>query len=328
MTRFATIFTTLFFGLPATAPSLELHFPVACTLGQDCVVQNFTDQDPSNGARDYACGTLSYDGHNGTDIRLRSLAQQKKGVDVLAAASGRVLRSRDGASDVSVRTTGRTAVEGKECGNGIVIAHDDGFETQYCHLAKGSIRVRPGAIVATGDTIGRIGLSGNTEYPHLHITVRRHGKIVDPFGFEAPQGVCSAGTSLWAEPLRPLLAYKASAVLNTGFAPGPVTMEEIEKGDAGSAAVAAKAPALVVFARAIGLKKGDVQRLKLTAPDGNTIVENAAAPLDRDKAQAMVFAGKKTPGGGWQPGTYSATYEVDRGGATALKQTFTGTVAP
>ena len=88
------------------------------------------------------------------------------------------------------------------------------------------------------------------------------------------------------------------------------------------------APALVAFVRAIGLRKGDVQRLKVTAPDGGTIVENAAAPLDRDKAQAMVFAGKRRPPSGWQPGTYSATYEVDRDGATALKETFSAALPP
>jgi murein DD-endopeptidase MepM/ murein hydrolase activator NlpD len=35
----------------------------------------------------------------------------------------------------------------REYGNGVVIRHIDGFETQYCHLAKGSITVKSGDLV-------------------------------------------------------------------------------------------------------------------------------------------------------------------------------------
>jgi hypothetical protein len=105
-------------------------------------------------------------------------------------------------------------------------------------------------------------------------------------------------------------------------------MESIEAGNAGQAPVETSAPALVAFVRAIGLKKGDVQRLTLTAPDGSTLAENAANPLDADKAQAMLFVGKRRSLPGWAPGTYRATYEVDRGGITALTETFTANISP
>jgi hypothetical protein len=310
------------------AQSLELQWPVACTVGTDCVIQNYVDRDPSGGAQDYTCGTLTYDRHNGTDIRVRSLARQRAGVDVLAASDGTVLRIRDGVPDVSVRSLGARAVEDRECGNGVVIAHDDGFETQYCHMAQGSIRVAPGTKVRAGAPVGRIGLSGMTEYPHLHFTVRRNGTVVDPFAVDVAPGACGTGTSLWAASLRAKLAYAPSAVLNTGFAPGPVTMEVIESGDAARRRLEASAPAVVAFARAIGLKEGDVQRLKVLAPDGSVIAESAAPPLDNNKAQVMIFAGRKRPKSGWPAGTYSATYEVTRGGATALQETFAIAVEP
>ena len=57
----------------ADAPILEvpiLEVPFDCRLGALCVVQNYVDQDPGPGARDHACGPLSYDGHQGTDIRV------------------------------------------------------------------------------------------------------------------------------------------------------------------------------------------------------------------------------------------------------------------
>jgi len=80
-------------------------------------------------ARDYACGGRTYDGHDGTDIRIPNLEIQKKGVEVVAAASGRVARVRDGVDDISVRTIGKAAIIGKECGNGAVIEHENGWQT-------------------------------------------------------------------------------------------------------------------------------------------------------------------------------------------------------
>src|SRR5215213_7064057 len=147
--------------------SPRLRLPVACQIGQTCFVQHYVDQDPGPGARDFQCGSLTYDGHNGTDFRLPSAAAQTAGIDVLAAADGKVLRIRDGMEDVSVRAGGQESVDGSECGNGAVITHAGGWETQYCHMARGSVSVRPGDEVRAGQKIGRIGLSGITEFPHL-----------------------------------------------------------------------------------------------------------------------------------------------------------------
>ena len=129
---------------------------------------------------------------------------------------GRVLRARDNMPDVSVRLTGRNAVHDRECGNGLVIAHADGFETQYCHMAEGSLVVKAGDTVAAGQKLGHVGLSGDTEFPHLHITVRHDGKMIDPFAYGEPEGACSGGVSLWQPSLQADLRYKAGTVLNAG----------------------------------------------------------------------------------------------------------------
>jgi murein DD-endopeptidase MepM/ murein hydrolase activator NlpD len=232
------------------------------------------------------------------------------------------LRVRDGTPDISVRVLGRAQVEGSECGNGAVIAHADGLETQYCHMESGSLRVRPGDDVAAGQVIGRIGLSGLTEYPHLHFTVRRSGTIIDPFAPDSAPGACGSTDSLWEESLGAVLAYKSGAILNRGFAEGPVTMEAIESGEAGRATPGPDAPAVVAFVRAIGLRQGDVQRLALMAPDGRTLAEGNPKPLERARAQEMLFVGLRRPPAGWTRGRYTARYEVIRGGETALAETF------
>ena len=105
----------------------------------------YVDLDPGPGFKDYMCGTrLGEDGHSGTDFAIPSLAAMRAGVPVLAAADGRVRNIRDGMEDVSVAVIGQAAIEGRNCGNGLAIQHGDGWETQYCHLRKGSVAVQPG----------------------------------------------------------------------------------------------------------------------------------------------------------------------------------------
>jgi hypothetical protein len=247
---------------------------------------------------------------------------QRSGVDVLAAADGQVLRTRDGVADISVSAPDAPSVARQECGNGAVIAHADGWETQYCHLARGSLRVKPGDRVKMGQPLGQVGLSGKTEFPHVHLTVRLHGEVVDPFAFGASEGSCGGGTALWNPSLRDALSYRAPAVLNTGFANGPVTMEQVEAGDGATLRPDREAMALVAFVRAIGLRRGDVQRLIVTGPDGETFVEQTEKPLERDKAQFLLFAGKTRSLEGWKPGHYRAVYLVTREGRLLLQRTF------
>src|SRR5262245_44035491 len=309
----------------APAQAFELGFPVACEIGRTCVIQQYVDHDAGPGVRDYMCGTLTYDGHNGTDIRVPTTAAQRQGVDVVAAADGEVLRGRDGMPDVPARTIPPGPVEGRECGNGVVIAHRDGWETQYCHLAQGSIRVKPGDRVVAGQPLGRVGFSGRAAFPHLHFTVRRQGVVADPFAFQPDAAKCGSGISLWAPALRAALTYRERTVLNVGFAAGSVTMEQVEAGEVPTA-LGAGAPALVAFVRAVGLRQGDVQHLSVRAPDGAPLVDHAAQPLDRHKAQTLLFVGKKRPASGWRSGTYTASYMVSRDGKVVLEQEFAANV--
>jgi hypothetical protein len=308
------------FSCDANAQGIQLGLPIACEPGRTCYIQNYTDLDASPSATDYKCGTLTYDGHNGTDFRLPSMAAQRAGVEVLAAASGRVLRVREGAPDGAFRKSSREAVRDVECGNGVVIEHAEQWQTQYCHLASGSLRVKAGDFVEPGQPLGLVGLSGLTEYPHLHFTVRHAGTVADPFAYGAAPKACGTGESLWHPALHAQLAYQERVILNAGFTTGAVTMDLIEDGKAGGELPSADSPAIVAFVRAVGLKAGDVQWIAVKDPSGNLIAENRAAPLDRNKAQFMLFAGRKRPASGWAQGSYKATYVVERDGRVVLKK--------
>ncbi|WP_424629823.1 M23 family metallopeptidase [Bradyrhizobium sp. SYSU BS000235] len=316
----------IFFGvvlnprLGAAEETIQLKMPVACDIGRTCYIQNYVDIDPAPSAKDYRCGTLSYDAHNGTDFRLPTMKARRAGVDVIAAAAGRVARVRDGVPEGVFLKSGRDAVKDMECGNGVVIEHPGRWETQYCHMAKGSIRVKPGDDVSVGQPLGQIGLSGLTEYPHLHLTVRHESKIVDPFAYGAPENSCSGGKSLWDASLQGQLTYREREVLNAGFSTGAVTMDMIENGEAEKDLFSRDAPALVVFVRAIGLKTGDIQKLVLHSPSGQVVAENRAAALATNKAQVMLFAGRKRLPNGWDAGVYRAKYTVERDGHVVLEK--------
>lgn len=302
---------------PAQAPALA--FPLACQIGRTCEIQHYVDRDPGPGVRDYRCGRRTYEGHSGVDIRLLDMAQQRAGVAVLAASAGRVARLRDGVADISIRAPGAPSTTGAECGNGVVIDHGGGWETQSCHLARGSIRVKVGDVVKAGDPIARVGLSGQTEFPHLHLTVRHHGQVIDPFAPQPGSG-CGPQTPLWTPAAQRAMVYKAGVVLNAGFAPGPVSMDQVENG--GLPVFGSAAAYLVAYVRASELEAGDVLALSVTGPDGQILVQDRQAPLDRDKAQYITYVGKKRPAAGWRKGGYAARYQVIRRGQVVIDRRF------
>jgi hypothetical protein len=306
----------------AAADEIALGWPVRCEPGVTCFVQNYVDHDASNQVRDYQCGGRTYDGHDGTDIRIPDLDIQRKGVEVLAAAAGTVTATRDGVDDVSVRTAGKAAIAGKECGNGVVVEHANGWRTQYCHMAKGSVRVGVGDRVTAGHPLGLIGLSGDTEFPHLHLTVRRLNKVVDPFAYEAAPNACGSGHSIWVAAISEQTKYRARDILNSGFADLPTTMELVESGEILKHPPNLESEALVAYVRAIGLKEGDQQTLIVRGPDGAVLSEYKAPVLERDKAQYFVASGRKRKGANWAQGTYTAKYLVMRNEEEVLRRDF------
>lgn len=303
---------TIFGSVPAAGEApIEFQIPLGCEMGTTCFVQNLVDHDPGPGATDYMCGQLTYDGHDGTDFRVPDLRIART-VKVLAAAAGRVSRTRDGIADVSIRQASDEAVRDKECGNGLVIEHGDGWETQYCHLAKGSLSAKPGHRVSLGAAIGLVGMSGMTEYAHLHFTVRHNGETVDPFAFDRTVGQCGQGKVLWSASAAPKLSYAAGFILNSGFASGKLSMAQIEAGVLSDFALTENTPVLAAVVRAGGLRAGDVAEMTLSAPDGQVLASKRFEPLANRMAQHMAMIGRKRPADGWERGRYVALYRLMR----------------
>jgi hypothetical protein len=56
-------------------------------------------------------------------------------------------------------------------GNHVILDIGGGLYVFYAHLRKGSVRVKPGDRVRLGQELGRLGNTGNTSAPHLHLHV-------------------------------------------------------------------------------------------------------------------------------------------------------------
>ncbi|MGF1342734.1 M23 family metallopeptidase [Streptomyces flavovirens] len=69
-----------------------------------------------------------------------------------------------------------------------VLELDDGTEIWYCH--QSSMDVSVGQRVSTGDTIGRVGATGNVTGPHLHLEVHTaDGSGTDPMSWLRSKGL-------------------------------------------------------------------------------------------------------------------------------------------
>lgn len=299
------------FVLPVLAQDApRLILPADCDPGRDCFLQNYVDHDPGPAAQDYTCNGLSYDGHKGTDLALPDLAAMRAGVTVIAAAPGTVRRVRDGMDDKRYTKDMAGALDGRDCGNGVVVAHGAGWETQYCHLRKGSITVAPGTHVAQGDPLGQIGLSGRTQFPHVHMSLRHNGQVVDPF---APDGGtdCAAAprTTLWTSPP----AYRPGGLIGAGFSVGVPDFDAIRDGTAAQATLRATAPSLVAWGFAFGGRAGDELHVAIRGPEGFRF--DRTMTLERAQAQLFRAAGKLAPASGWPEGIYTARIELRRDGA-------------
>lgn len=305
-------------GAHAQAAGPRLAFPLACQIGRTCEVQNYVDRDPGPGWADYHCGRRSYDGHTGTDIRVLDLKMQRAGVAVLAAAPGKVLRLRDGVPDVLLKSMSQPHDDRIGCGNAVVIDHGGGWITGYCHMMKGSIRVKVGQTVAAGAPLGEVGLSGDTQFPHLHIEVRHDGQVVDPFapGPLAP-GTCAPQPEMWDASAARALAYKPGVILNAGLTGGPVNEDAVE--DGGLAAFGPAAPVLSAYMRPLNLQQGDVMELTFTTP-GQVPKVVKMPPLAHNVAQDFMGLSRPRPLLGWPRGKYVAEFKVWRGGKPVLSR--------
>lgn len=102
--------------------------------------------------------------HNGEGSRLEDYYCY--GLPVLAPAAGRVLEVVENDPDMP---PGKLGGGTTPAGNHVVLEVAPGTYLWICHLQPGSIEVKQGDLIAEGQSLAKVGNSGNTSEPHVHV---------------------------------------------------------------------------------------------------------------------------------------------------------------
>ncbi|MFE0451596.1 peptidoglycan DD-metalloendopeptidase family protein [Streptomyces sp. NPDC058914] len=93
-------------------------------------------------------------------------------------------------------------------GNHLTVDHGGGLSSLYAHMSE--IVAKAKQTVAAGSLIGRVGATGNTTGPHLHLEARVNGKPVDPMPYLTSGGSAlntpGSGVQRWAGVVRQALS--------------------------------------------------------------------------------------------------------------------------
>ncbi len=298
---------------------VKLKFPLDCKLGESCWIARYSDHDKGPGKADYRCNDRTQHTHRGTDIAIKNLQIMAEGVDVLAAADGIVTIIRDGITDEFATKENRAEKSKIGNGNTLGIRHSDGSISVYSHMKKHSLTVKKGDSVKVGQKIGEIGMSGLTEYPHLHFALRYNNEWYDPFNQKPLTAACSTNkpTGAWD----PEIPYKVMALL-------PPTLTSTlpnrqSRWDAPTATLSKNVSHLYLNGHAFGVQKGDRWLFKFIRPDGRTAYEKGVSVA----ANRQLYGRSNRiarPEGGFMPGIWTGEILVLRqakdGSITKFKQ--------
>ena len=68
----------------------------------------------------------------------------------------------------------------------VVVEGQDGYQSRYAHCS--ALSVHAGQEVKQGDIVGRVGSTGSSTGPHLHLEVTHNGAHLNPYYFVSGLG--------------------------------------------------------------------------------------------------------------------------------------------
>jgi murein DD-endopeptidase MepM/ murein hydrolase activator NlpD len=114
---------------------------------------------------------LGPDGRLFTGDRTKPESYPYFGTDIHAVADGPVVAVVDGLPEQVPGTNPTGLTLEQYAGNHVVQDLGGGNYTLYAHLKTGSIEVKPGDRLTTGQAFAALGNTGNSDAPHLHFHV-------------------------------------------------------------------------------------------------------------------------------------------------------------
>lgn len=314
-------FIALIFSSNIAYASNDFVLPLECKYGENCFIQNYVDLAEGEGeVLDYKCGEKSYDKHKGTDFLVTEYPQAS--YEVKAAGSGVVVGIRDGLRDYAFIDKD-SSVDGRECGNGVVIQHKDAVTTTYCHLKNGSINFVKYDDVKQGDIIGLVGMSGKTEFPHLHFAIKEDGVVLDPFtGSKAEGFSCtknpSLDKSLFKSDLLAKLFYQTGGIVELYVTDKIPNKTGSYKGLFKENIIENHSKYFITWLRLMGSKRGDKVVVETRDQVGQLIFQ-ADGIIDKNYASYFQYFGKRLDKLQLSKGIYSSSAKLVRGGKVISK---------
>jgi len=165
-----------------------------------------------------------------------------------------------------------------------------------------------------------VGMSGAASFPHLHLSVRHEGRVVDPFRPEAGPGCGGPEGALWAAPVD----YDSGRLLSAGLTDGVPDYDAIKAG-LPEDGLGPAAPAAVLWAYVVNGQAGDVIAFEIMAPDGPFGREEIV--LERDQPFLFRAWGRRAPPGGLPAGRWEGRALLRRGD-TVLGETLVTATLP
>lgn len=183
--------------------------------------------------------------------------------------------------------------------------------------------VSRGSKVSRGQPIAAVGLTGLTEFPHVHFTVRKGNTVIDPFSGDSQVAACvprNAVETLWSKSAESALMYPGPQIYHLGFANKNPDPADVRDGLHAANTFSTDEPALVFWVEVFSLNAGDVITVSLMGPDGDIVADNQIT-ITRPQARRFAAIGRKKRGAGWPPGTYTGTIEIMRNGIAVQRRT-------
>jgi hypothetical protein len=197
-------------------------------------------------------------------------------------------------------------------------------------MRRGSIRVRRGQRVRAGQILGLVGLSGKTEFPHLHFQIQLDKKTIDPFVGLARKAACGPGQSpLWAPATLARIPYRRSAIFNAGFHDSNVDQRGASQGHYRAKRLFAPVKNLHLWAEIWRIRPGDKVVFTLLDHDGKKLATRGVQikiekPARRPLLLGTRFTRKK---GIWPKGAYGGRVVLGRAGR-AGRETYRADISP
>ncbi|MFV1956839.1 MAG: peptidoglycan DD-metalloendopeptidase family protein [bacterium] len=93
---------------------------------------------------------------------------------------------------------GKVVLRKKDRVNGRIlkVRHNSVYSSAYSHMRSFAPGIRVGTTVRQGQIIGYVGTSGRATGPHLHLTMYRNGRYVNPKSVKVPRASTLAGKEL------------------------------------------------------------------------------------------------------------------------------------